>query len=116
MIKKKGGGGNILKKLKKKKKKGSNIGSCPQVPVGKIRNWASMHIDRYFYCNKEKGTGIFALQQATRDPHFHSMTKGVRFIFDSSLSTIRHISEQLGHITDKIGHIFKHRIPGSYNV
>ena len=29
--KKGGGGGNILKK--KKKKRGSNIGSCPQVPV-----------------------------------------------------------------------------------
>ena len=32
MLKKKGGGGNILKK-KKIKNKGSNIGSCPQVPV-----------------------------------------------------------------------------------
>ena len=33
MLKKKGGGEQHLKNKKKKKKKGSNIGSCPQVPV-----------------------------------------------------------------------------------
>ena len=39
--KKKGGGegGNILKK---KKKKGSNIGSCPQVPVYRTNNVGKM--------------------------------------------------------------------------
>ena len=30
--KKKGGGGNIFN-IKRKKEKGSNLGSCPQVPV-----------------------------------------------------------------------------------